>query len=391
MLNDPVSSPSDTEIVPYSPELGRVQSVLTRKLLAEDDWAISAHAAIALAVEAASENTRIAWRQDWAVFRAWLTGPAKMHYPDERLRIRLPVLPDVLVAFVRDMRAGVEGVASRKPATVRRYLSTLSALHRMLDIPDPTKSSVVASAIKTASRGAGDQHQAAPLRWDDIKTLFGVLPDTTIGLRDKALLAVGHDSMARRSELVAFDISDVTFRQVDALIALRPLKTDPEGKVSWRYLGPETVRVLRAWLTQSGLSEGPLFTMVARGGYAACSRRTVEGTREALPYGRRLDVEHVSMIVKTAAAVLAEHRGELELPTSYAERRKVVRAYAKDYSGHSLRVGAAQDLVEKGIGMPAIMLAGGWSSEGMVRRYTRQQSALESGMAQYHRPRTTEK
>ena len=38
-------------------------------------------------------------------------------------------------------------------------------------------------------------------------------------------------------------------------------------------------------------------------------------------------------------------------------------------SGHSTRVGSAQDLVKCGATLPQIMLAGGWKSAGTVARY----------------------
>lgn len=39
-------------------------------------------------------------------------------------------------------------------------------------------------------------------------------------------------------------------------------------------------------------------------------------------------------------------------------------------SGHSSRVGAAQDQVRHGVELPAVMQAGGWSSPAMVARYS---------------------
>ena len=42
-----------------------------------------------------------------------------------------------------------------------------------------------------------------------------------------------------------------------------------------------------------------------------------------------------------------------------------------EISGHSLRVGAAQDLLIKGHDMAAIMRAGGWSEAIIVVRYLR--------------------
>ena len=42
-----------------------------------------------------------------------------------------------------------------------------------------------------------------------------------------------------------------------------------------------------------------------------------------------------------------------------------------DVSGHSLRVGAAQDLLIRGYDLAAIMRAGGWSDASTVSRYLR--------------------
>jgi integrase/recombinase XerD len=371
----------------YHAALDRAAGTLTQALFAADDWAAAPHADVAAAIEAASENTRIAWRGDWAVFRAWVIGAACEHYPDPRLRLRLPILPDVVVAFVRDMRRGVDGAQPRKPATIRRYLSTLSALHRMLNIPDPTKASAVASAVKTAARGSGDQRQAAPLRWREIERLLDILPDTLIGLRDKALIAVGHDTMARRSELVAVTVADVVWRDTDALIALHPSKGDSEAKASFRYVGPRATTALRAWVQAAGRTEGPLFTAVPYGSESRMATGRTSRRKDALLDARPLEPLHVNEIIKAAVAALAEHAGEITLPTRYAERRKVVRAFAKDYSGHSLRVGAAQDMAAEGISTAAILLAGGWANERMVKVYTRELTALDGGMAQYHRQR----
>ena len=38
-------------------------------------------------------------------------------------------------------------------------------------------------------------------------------------------------------------------------------------------------------------------------------------------------------------------------------------------SGHSARIGAAQDMIAAGIDMPAILQAGRWKSTAMVSRY----------------------
>ena len=42
---------------------------------------------------------------------------------------------------------------------------------------------------------------------------------------------------------------------------------------------------------------------------------------------------------------------------------------ADDYSSHSLRVGAAQELLRRGLTTSAIMRAGGWKSVDVLARY----------------------
>lgn len=43
-----------------------------------------------------------------------------------------------------------------------------------------------------------------------------------------------------------------------------------------------------------------------------------------------------------------------------------------EFSGHSMRVGAAQDLLKKGFDTAAIMRAGGWKSVNVLARYLEQ-------------------
>ena len=50
-------------------------------------------------------------------------------------------------------------------------------------------------------------------------------------------------------------------------------------------------------------------------------------------------------------------------------------------SGHSTRVGAAQDMAADRIELAAIMQSGGWKSPAMVARYTARQDARRSGAA----------
>ena len=374
-----------THLARYDPALGRVPTRVAQALFSGEDWVTTEDLAITTALEAAAPNTRRAWCNDWAVFRAWALGRAAHWFPAEGERVRLPLLPELLVRFIQDLMEGEGGEPPRSIATVRRYLSTLSTLHRLLDVPDPTKAAVVRNTLKARARRSGGQVQAAPLRWAEVEAAIEVLPEDLTGLRDKTLLAVAHNTLARRAELVALDVKDLEYLDDGvATVALRPTKTDLEAEQDFRFLSPRTTELVRDWLARSGLREGPLFPRMQCNGAACVSNGRRGAGRAVLSQGQRLAAAQVNVIVKLAVARLAEARGELVVGEgSPTERQRALLAYAKDYSGHSLRVGAAQDMAAVGIGTAAILQAGGWKDERMVRRYIRKLGALEGGMAQF--------
>jgi hypothetical protein len=55
--------------------------------------------------------------------------------------------------------------------------------------------------------------------------------------------------------------------------------------------------------------------------------------------------------------------------------------FVEQVSGHSTRVGAAQDLAELDIDLAAITQAGGWKSTRMPLQYAEKINAARSGMA----------
>ena len=52
----------------------------------------------------------------------------------------------------------------------------------------------------------------------------------------------------------------------DGTLVLRRSKTDQEGQGSVRYLAPDTMRAVGAWLDAAGHREGALFRSVGKGG-----------------------------------------------------------------------------------------------------------------------------
>ena len=57
------------------------------------------------------------------------------------------------------------------------------------------------------------------------------------------------------------------------------------------------------------------------------------------------------------------------------------------FTGHSGRVGMAQDLVKSGVELPALMTAGRWKSAKMPARYTERQAADRGAVTKYYQER----
>ena len=305
-----------------------------------EDHDVAAGEPLAAYFEAASgafsPNTERALRADVQVFEAW----CRRHR-----RAAFPAGPDTVAAFVDDM-AGV-----RTPATVRRYVSSIAALHKALRRPNPLDGASVRFALQRMHRRRGRrQAQVQGLTWPLRNRLLEAAGDRLIDVRDRALLAVGYDTLLRRSELVSLEVTDV-LEDIDgtATLLVRSGKTDPDGRGAMLYLARDTVQMVRAWVDRSGVGAGRLFRSVRKDG-------TV---------GEKLDGSQVPRIYKRMAR-------QARLPDDIVDT----------LAGHSTRVGAVQDMIACGIELPAILQSGRWKSARMVQRYGERLLARRSGAAQ---------
>jgi len=156
---------------------------------------------------------------------------------------------------------------------------------------------------------------------------------------DVALLSVLRDGLLRRSEAAALTWGDLELRDNGTgLLQLHRSKTDQEGEGVVLYIGREAAAALRAIRPAEQLVDPktPVFGLSAR------------------QIGRRVQ-----------AAARAAGLGE-------------------GYTGHSGRVGMAQDLVRSGVELPALMTAGRWKSSKMPARYTERQAADRGAVARYY-------
>jgi site-specific recombinase XerD len=281
-------------------------------------------------------NTTRAYRADTAIFSAWCQAND---------RSALPAAAETVGAFI-DAMAEI-----RKPATVRRYVSSVSKLHRAAALRNPAEGDVVRLALRRMHRSKGRrQDQAlgltAPLRG----RLLDAMGTRLIELRNRALLSTAYDTALRRSELVALRTEDLSHEtDGSGTVLVRQSKTDAEGTGRIVYLAPDTMRMIDAWMTATNLTGGLLFRSVGKGGNRV---------------GHSLDDGSVARVFKTMATTAG-------VRTETAAR----------LSGHSTRIGLAQDLAADRIELPAIMQAGGWKTAAMVARYTERLAVRRSAAA----------
>jgi len=114
------------------------------------------------------------------------------------------------------------------------------------------------------------QRQVAPATADRLRAMLDACGDDLQGLRDRALLALGFGGALRRSELVAITVADIEASDEGLMVRLVRSKTDQEGagqKVP--VLDGPRLRVraaLQAWIEAAGITEGPVFRTLTRGG-----------------------------------------------------------------------------------------------------------------------------
>ncbi len=278
-----------------------------------------------------SSETERAVRSDTAIFSTWCSNNGHQ---------MLPASPETLVAFIDTMSE------TRAAATIRRYLSSIAHLHRAASLDTPTSAEIVKLAIKRATKGRSRQHQAAALNRPLIDQIIGDMGDRPIDLRDKALISVAYDTLCRRSVLVAIDVEDITITDDGTgTVLIRRTKTDQAGEGSVRFIAHDTCQHLLAWIETAEIGIGEVFRAVSKGG-------VING---------RLDGSEVSRIYKRHA--------------------RAAGVDPADISGHSSRVGAAQDLVAADLGVAEVMQAGGWKSPQMVARYTEHLQARRGAMS----------
>ena len=317
-------------------ELSRPTNNALDALSAEDG------SAVALAVsQAASDNTRRAYRQQWAAFTTWASAQG---YPS------LPALDATLAAYLTLLAGQGQALAS-----IRQARGAVVKAHQLAGFPSPA-GPVTAAALLGIGRSIGAaQGQAAPLTAEGLAAIRatahlprrgrgGCLETAAFarrrGLVDVALASVIRDGLLRVSETVALAWADVAPAPDGSGIAtVRRSKTDPESQGQAVYLGEAAMTALAAIRPADVDGAAPIFGLSVRQ-----LQRRIQAMARAAGLG-------------------------------------------EGFSGHSGRVGMAQDLTASGAELPALMVAGRWQSPRMPARYTEKQALGRGAVARYYQER----
>jgi integrase len=266
-----------------------------------------------------SDLTLSGYRKDLEIFAGWCADNSEVFLPAE---------PRAIARFFNAQ------LQTCSYATIRRRASAIRFAHVLSDLPSPIGHSEVYLALRRAARTKGRRpKQVLGLTRDILEKMLAACPCTLAGKRDAALLSVGYDTLCRSSELSWMRVEDV--RLGEARIYIPRSKSDPFGDGRFAALSQPTVELVDCWLRASAINAGPLF----RGLHTGDLGQT------------HLETSSIRRLMKVAA------------------RRANLSKQAEHLSGHSMRVGAAQDMLRMGCDALAIMTAGGWKNFEVVSRY----------------------
>lgn len=303
--------------------------------------------------EAFSENT---WKQLLSVMRM------AHRWAEENGRTFLPMSsPDLRDYLIHLQQKG------RASSTIAQHAAMISMLHRNAGLVVPNSSPEVGRALKKINRTAvvsGERTgQAVAFRKTDLMAIDEVWQKSTRlqDLRDLAFLHLAYSTLLRISEIARIRVSDLN-RTEDGLfiIDVAFTKTIVHSSGIIKALSARSSKRLDEWLEASGLYAHP-------DAYLFCR---VHRTNKPLPSDvSKFSTRSLEEIFSRAWRI-AGHDGPV----------KTNKDRYAGWSGHSARVGAAQDMTESGFSITEIMHEGTWTKTETLMRYIRNMEAHKGAM-----------
>ncbi|NIF23618.1 tyrosine-type recombinase/integrase [Candidatus Pantoea multigeneris] len=303
--------------------------------------------------DAFSPNT---WRQLMSVMRLCY------RWANDHQRIFFPLSAEDLRDYLQHLQQ-----AGRASSTIATHAALIAMLHRNAGLVPPNLDPLVFRAMKKINRSAvvsGERSgQALPFRLEDLQQIDACWQQSSrlIEQRNLAFLHVAYSTLLRVSEVARLRVRDIS-RAEDGRIILDVgwTKTVVQTGGLVKALSSLSSERLTDWLINSGLVHEPdafLFCRVHR------------SNRVHLQFEKPLTLPALEAIFQNAWHSIASSRN--------------VKANKKRYlswSGHSSRVGAAQDLAKQGYSVAQIMQEGTWKKPETLMRYIRHVEAQQGAM-----------
>ncbi|MGB9096807.1 tyrosine-type recombinase/integrase [Erwinia sp.] len=269
-------------------------------------------------------------------------------------------------ADLRDYLSWLQATG-RASTTISAHASLIAMLHRNAGVMPPNTSPLIYRVMKKINRQAvlaGERTgQAVPFCLADLKRIDGCWAGSPRlqDLRNLAFLHVAYSTLLRISELARIRVGDVS-RAADGriIIDVSHTKTIVQTGGLTKALSNFSSRRLTEWIDAAGLGNQP-------DAYLFC--RVHRSNRPLLPANRPLSRPAVEDIFTRAWQATGEASPQRPNKNRY-----------RAWSGHSARVGAAQDMTRKGYPVARIMQEGTWKKPETLMRYVRNVDAHTGAM-----------
>lgn len=273
----------------------------------------------------------------------------------------LPVDPE----NAREYLFWLKDEKGRAISTIEKHLAMLNMLMTVSGLPKPNTDKAVGMGMKKLRRLAATSGeragQAVPFLLADLHVADRLYKQigTVAALRNRAFLFVAYNTMLRMSEIARLKVRDVQIKGDNVTLYVAYTKTNTVTETI-KQLSPKTAAALLDWLRVSGLDnhlDTMLFSQVFKNGNV-----------------------RLAWVPMTAAALEKIYKDTWRLMGKDDEKENKGR-YAQ-WSGHSARVGAAQDLNATGASLPQIMAEGGWKNTETAMRYLRNSGSIISAVSE---------
>lgn len=284
-----------------------------------------------------ARNTLVAFKNDWNSFI------------DFCLENKVPALPataDTVHRYIDRMSL------KRKLASLKRYLVTISLVHRCHQLTDPCAHTEIRIEMKKQqSEKRDDCCNASAFRDEHLQKLIEIyeLSIKPKDVRDLAIWAVAFEAMLKRSELSALTVESL-YIHGNGLVNI----TVGDKVIE---LSSVSSKVLQRWLVVGLIDDGFVFRRIDRHGNIG---------------DQALDHSSIYRVFRRAS-------DELNMPSGNL------------FSGQSPRVGAAKDLADSGLSVEDIQEQGRWKSPAMPALYVGEKNRHEQELAKYRKTKPWEK